>query len=189
MKHQKSVSDSGLMKVHFAGAAVCVLIAAGSIWFAADSISKRRGLFLSARHELTNTKHRLSEVVTRRSTLAAHVQNLERLTSQQLALVSVRQLNARSQRIARLAESLDISIDSLQPQTMITDAKVPVQPLELIGSADADAVSDLLGALGSQMPDMHIQAIELDSVSTGSDRVLIRLLMYWFVDPNDTDEK
>lgn len=185
MKQRQGNIDSGLIRVHIAGAAICVLIAGGSIWFAADSIAKRRGLFLSARHELTNTKNRLNDSVTRRSALATRVQNLERLTSQQLDLVSVKQLNARSQRIARLAESLGISIDSLQPQEMITDARVPVQPLELIGSADADAVSDLLGQLGEQMPDMHIQAIELDSVTLGSDRVLVRVLMYWFVDPAD----
>lgn len=187
MKPKKNNTEHGLVKVHLVGAAVCVLIAGGAIWFAADSVAKRRGLFLSARHELTNTKHRLNDTVTKRSALAARVQHLERLTSQQLDLVSVKRLNARSQSIARLAESLNISIDSLQLLEMITDARVPVQPLELKGSAHADSVSDLLGKLDEQMPDMHIQAIEIDSKTLGSDRVVLHLLMYWFVDPADQD--
>lgn len=185
MKPGKTKPDHGLFKVHLTGALVCATIAGGSIWFAADSVAKRRGLFLSARHELTNTKERLNDTVSKRTALVSRVQHHERLTSEQLDLVPVKQLNARSQRIARLAESLEISIDSLQPMEMITDARVPVQPLELLGSAKADTVSDLLSALDEQMPDMHIQAIELKSESLGSDRVSLRLLFYWFVDPAD----
>lgn len=184
MSQQKSPKqDMGLMKVHMTGALICVLIAGGSIWFAADSISKRRGLFLSARHELTTTKQRLNETVSHRTTLAKRVQEIEIKTSQQLDLVSVKQLNARSEDIARLCESWEVSIDSLQPLEMITEARVPVQPLELIGTAEADAVTGLLGLLGEQMPDMHIQVIELSSTSLGSDRVHLHLIMYWFVDP------
>ncbi len=186
MKNSGNKKDYGQIRVHMIGASVCVLIAAGSVWFAADSVAKRRGLFLSARHELKTAKDKLNDTLARRTALTTRVQNLERLTSQQLELVSVKRVNARTAEIVRLAETTGLSVDSLQPLDMITDARVPVQPLELIGVAQADSVSDLLAKLGELMPDMHIQTIELASQSLGSDRVRVRLLMYWFVDPSDT---
>ncbi|MAO21913.1 MAG: hypothetical protein CMJ35_13610 [Phycisphaerae bacterium] len=175
--------DHGLLRIHAVGAIACLLVAGGSVWFATHSVAKRRGLFLSARHELTTTKNQLNETVSTRSGLATMVQRLERITSQELDLVSVKQINARSADIVELAENAGLSVDSLQPLDMITDARVPVQPLELIGRADADEVSDMLAQLEANMPDTHIQSIELSSEVFGSQQVRVRMLMYWFVDP------
>lgn len=179
----KRPGDSSMMKVHAAGAAACLIVAAGSIWFATHTVSKRRGLFLSARHQLTTTKAELNETVARRSAIATQVQRLERLTSKELDLVSVRGINTRTAEIARIAENNGVRVDSLQPLSMISDARVPVQPLELLGGTEADSVSDLLDELERQMPDMHIQAIELTNEALGSDQVRIRIMLYWFVDP------
>ncbi|MFG0244460.1 MAG: hypothetical protein ACF8MF_00195 [Phycisphaerales bacterium JB052] len=175
--------NHGLLKVHATGAIACLLVAGGSVWFATHAVAKRRGLFLSARHELTTTKDRLNETVTTRTALATRVQRLERITSQDLDLVSVKQINARSADIVELAENAGLSVDSLQPLEMIADARVPVQPLELIGSADADDVAEMLEQLDARMPDTHIQSIELTSEVFGSQKVRVRMMMYWFVDP------
>lgn len=171
------------IKIHAVGAIVCMIIAVGSIGFAANSVSKRRGLFLSARHQLTNIKTELNNSIAQRASIATRVQRLQRQTQEQIDLVSVKNINTRSVDIARLAESSEISVDSLQPLAFISDARVPVQPLELIGSADADSVSKLLAQLAHSMPDIHIQSIELASESIGSEQVRLRLLLYWFVDP------
>lgn len=178
-----ATTHKSCIKIHAVGAIVCVLIAVGSIGFAAHSVSKRRGLFLSTRHQLTNIKAELNNTIAQRASLATRVQRLQRQTQQQLKLVSVKNINARSVDIARLAESSEISVDSLQPLAFISDARVPVQPLELIGSAEADSVSQFLAQLAQSMPDIHIQSIELASESIGSEQVRLRLLMYWFVDP------
>lgn len=181
--NNKPSNAGSLARIHAVGALVCALIAAGSIGFAAHSVSKRRGLFLSARHQLTTVKGELNESIAQRSSLATRVQRLQRQTDQQLDLVTVKNINARSVEIARIAETNAISVDSLQPLAFISDSRVPVQPLELIGSADADSVTELLGQIANHMPDIHIQAIELASESIGSKQVRIRLLLYWFVDP------
>lgn len=181
-------ASKGLMKIHATGAALCVLIAAGAIYFAADSISKRRGLFLSARHELTSTKAELNSAIRQRGDLASQVQRLERLTAENLELISIRELNTRTAEIVALAEKADVRIDSLQPLERIADARVPVQPLALLGSARAEDASALLGALGEQMPDMHIQTIELIGDSSQSATVTLRLVLYWFVDPADAGQ-
>ncbi len=179
----KKPSDNSMIRVHIVGASVCLLIAGGAVWFAADSISRRRGLFLSARHELTSVREELNQSVSKRTSLSSRVSELKDATSKSLKLESSKRLNQRTADISRLAESEQISIDTLQPQEMIRDARVPVQPLELEGFARADDVSAFLAHLGARMPDMHIEQIELTSESLGSDRVRLRLLLYWFVDP------
>ena len=185
MSQDDGKSKSGLMKIHAMGVASCALIAFGSIWFAADSVSKRRGLFLSARHELTTAKSELNSVVAARSTLFTQVQSLEKATADQLKLVSVRQVNARSAEIVGYAEQAGVSVDSLQPLEMILDARVPVQPLEFSATAQADQAADLLNKLDQAMPDIHIQTIQMISENLGTDKVRIRMLMYWFIDPAD----
>ncbi|CAN0595062.1 unnamed protein product, partial [Laminaria digitata] len=138
-------TNTTFLKVHLIGGGLCLAIAAGSIWFAADSVANRRGLFLSARHELTTAKEELSEVVATRSSLVSQVQHLEKITSEQLDLTSVKALNARSAQIAAHAEATSISLDSLQPLELIrSDARVPVQPLELVGESLADDFASFL---------------------------------------------
>lgn len=181
----KNHTVKGLVKIHLIGGAVCLLIAGSSTYFAGSSIAKRRGLFLSARHELSSTKAELNDAIKMRSALASQVQGLERVTAEDLELVSVTRLNARTAEIVALAESVDIRIDSLQPLERILDARVPVQPLELAGTADADDVPALLGLLSERMPDIHVQSIDLISGSRMSSEVTLRMRMYWFVDPAD----
>lgn len=183
----KQTSAHGLIKIHLIGGSLCVLIAASSIYFAGSSISLRRGLFLSARQELASTKAELNTAVKQRSDLASGVQRLERVTAENLELVPVKRLNVRTADIVALAETVSIRIDTLQPLEQIPDARVPVQPLVLMGSAHADDVSGFLGLLGEKMPDMHVQSIELGSESGEDSRVTVRMVMYWFVDPAGAD--
>jgi hypothetical protein len=95
----------------------------------------------------------------------------------------VKRLNKRTQELSRIAEAVGVEVDTLQPGEMILDSRVPVQPLELVGSAIASDVSRLLDQLDAQMPDMHIQAIDMASEALGSTRVRLRVSLYWFVDP------
>jgi hypothetical protein len=183
MSSEKKAPNSSLIGVHIVGASVCILITAGSAWFAADSVARRRGLFLSARHELTSVRAELDETASQRTTLTTKVRSLEDATRDSLSLSPSKSLNLRNAEITRLAERTGVSIDSLQPQDMIRDAKVPVQPLELTGTADADDAAVFLQELGEAMPDIHVQLIEMSSVALGSDRVRLRLTLYWFVDP------
>lgn len=183
MSQRKPKRDPALIKIHAIGGAFCLAIAGGSVWFAADSISNRRGLFLSARHELSAVRTELDQAVSQRGSLAARVNNLEEATRDALELSSIHRLNQRTAELSRLAESVDVSVDTLQPGEMVLEARVPVQPLELVGTAGASSVSDLLDELNQQMPDMHIQSIEMTSEALGSDRVRLRLTLYWFVDP------
>jgi hypothetical protein len=185
MSDQKKPRDPAALKIHVIGAIICLAIAGGSIWFAADSISNRRGLFLSARHELTTVRSELDQAVDKRTSLASRVRMLEELTSDALELSSVKLLNKRTAEISRLAESVGISVDTLMPGEMIKDARVPVQPLELVGTADAGDVSVLLDELSVQMPDMHIQLIDIRTESFDSAQVRIQFSLYWFVDPAD----
>jgi len=178
-------SGKHLLKVHFVGGLICVLIAGASMYFAGSSISKRRGLFFSARHELANVKSQLNESVKQRTSLAGRVQVLEQESATKLELVSVKQLNARTAEIVSLAELLDIRIDSLQPEERILDKRVPVQPLVFKGASDADDVFAFLGLMSEQMPDIHIHSIDILSSSIDSSTVQIEMQMYWFVDPAD----
>lgn len=183
MSHSKSSRDPSILRIHAVCGLVCVAIAGGAVWFAADSIAKRRGLFLSARHELSAVRGELDQVVAQRSSLAMRVNALEDVTRDGLTLSSAKRLNIRTTEISRLSEEVGVSVDTLQPSEMITDSRVPVQPLELVGTAQAANVSDLLDELSERMPDMHIQMIEITSTALGSDRVRLRVLLYWFVDP------
>ena len=184
----KQSSRSGLLKVHVVGALVCAAIAGSSIYFAAGSISKRRVIFVSARTEYANTKSQVSKTLSQRMTLASLVQELEKETKQELQLVSAKQLNTRTAEIVTLAESVEIRLDSLQPLDLITDKRVPVQPLELRGSARADQAIEFLTLLSEQMPDIHVQAINLDKDSVDSSSVLITMQLYWFVNPADVSQ-
>jgi len=186
MKDNK-IPAGDLIKVHFVGGLVCALIIGGSIYFAGSSISKRRGLFFSARQELASTKGQLNEAVSQRSMLAARVGVLERESSSQIELVSVKKLNGRTAEIVALAESMSLSIDTLQPSERITDKRVPVQPLEFSGMADAGDVFEFLGLLRDQMPDIHIQSIDIMSDSIESSKVHLEMEMYWFIDPASAD--
>jgi len=183
MTQKKAQRDASNLKIHAIGGALCLAIAGGSVWFAADSIAKRRGLFLSARHELTAVRGELDQAVSQRGSLAMRVNKLEDATRDALKLSSSRHLNKRTAELSRIAESVEVSVDMLQPGDMVLDARVPVQPLSLVGTADASSVSDLLDELGNQMPDMHIQSIEMTTEALGSERVRLRLTLYWFVDP------
>lgn len=178
-----SFSQRHLFKVHLVGGLCCALIAGSSIYFAGNAISKRRGLFLNARHELSSTKSLLNDSVIERTTLTSQVRALEYATADQVELVSVKKLNGRTAEIVALAESVDIRIDSLQPGEQITDKRVPVLPMILVGSANADDVFAFLGLLGDQMPDIHIQELDLVSGSLESSTVQIDMQMYWFIDP------
>lgn len=177
------VKSNHLLKVHLVGGLICALIAGSSIYFAGSSISKRRGLFFSARQELASTKSQLNDSIKQRTSLAARVQVLEKESDTQIDLISVRQLNARTAEIVKLAESLEIRIDSLQPGDRILDKKVPVQPLEFMGSSNADDVFAFLGLLGDRMPDIHIHSIDILSEANDSSSVQIQIQMYWFIDP------
>ena len=178
-----SSSKRHLVKVHLVGGLCCALIAGSSIYFAGNAITKRRGLFLSARHELVSTKSLLSDSLIERTALTTQVRALEYATEDQIELVSVNRLNGRTAEIVALAESVDIRIDSLQPGKQIVDKRVPVLPMALVGSANADDVFAFLGLLGDQMPDIHIQELDLVSGSLESSVVQIDMQMYWFIDP------
>lgn len=186
MSNQPS-STAGLIKIHLAGALMCLLIAGASVFFAGNAVSQRRGVFLNARHELASTKSLLSDSASERASLSALVQTLELQKRDQVQLVSVRLLNARTGAIVKLAESVGISIESLQPEERVADQRVPVQPMRFIGSADADDLFAFLGLMSEQMPDIHIQSIDLISGSMESSDVEVDLLMYWFIDPADAD--
>lgn len=183
MSGSKPNGSKSLLGIHIAGASICLLIVSGSAWFAADSVARRRGLFLSSRHELTSVRAELDETVGQRTKLAGRMRTLSEETKDSLELSPARSLNTRSAAITQLAERTQVVIDSLQPGNMIRDAKVPVQPLDLVGSASADQAAAFLEQLGERMPDIHVQLIELTSAALGSDRVRIRLTLYWFVDP------
>lgn len=180
-------SHKHLLKVHIAGGLVCALIAGGSIYFAGNEISKRRGIYLNARHELASTKSLLNDSNIKKSALASRVRTLEMQAVDQIKLISVRQLNARTSEIVRLAESVGIRIDSLQPEERVTDKRVPVQPMRFIGSSDANKVILFLGLMSDHMPDIHIQTVDLHSDSMESASVEIDILMYWFIDPADAE--
>jgi len=179
------MQNSHLIKVHIIGGLVCDLIAGSSIYFAGNSISKRRGLFFSARQELASTKSQLNESMQQRTTLTGRVRVLEKESASHIELISVRQLNAQTAEIVAMAESLNIRIDSLQPGELITDKKVPVQPLDFVGKANADDIFAFLGLMRDNMPDIHIQAIDILSESNDSSEVKMQIQMYWFVDPAD----
>lgn len=180
-------SKNYLIKIHLIGGIICLAIAGSSVYFAGDSISKRRGVFLSARHELATTKSQLNESISQRAALASEVRILEERVEEQIELVSVKLLNARTAEIVSLAESVNIKIDSLQPRERIMDKRVPVQPLGIVGNANAEDVSKFLGRMSEQMPDIHIQSIDLNSEAVDSSRVRIDMLLYWFIDPADAD--
>lgn len=171
------------IKVHVIGGLMCLLIAGSSVYFATSAVNKRRGVFLNSRHELANVKSMLMESTSQRVRLTSRVQVLKESTSRQVALVPVSKLNSRTAKIVGLAESVGVDIDSLQPEARITDKRVPVQPMMLIGNADADDLFSLLNILGDQMPDIHIQLIEIESISPESSLVHIQMRMYWFIDP------
>ena len=185
MSHQKTSKDPAVLKIHITGIIACAAIAGTAIWFASDSISKRRGLFLSARHELSTVRSELDQAVTARTALASRVNTLEDSTRDALQLSSVKRLNKRTEELSRLFETVGVAVDTLQPGEMVLDSRVPVQPLELVGSAHAEDVTRLLQGLHDQMPDMHIQSIDLTSEALGSARVRIRMSLCWFVDPTD----
>jgi len=172
-----------LLKVHAIGASLCILIAVGSLYFAGSSIAKRRGLYLSARHELGGVKAELNEFAKRRGSLAARVQRLEAQTAGGLELAPVSQLNTRTAAIVSLFESAGIRVDSLQPQQRIVDARVPVQPLLMVGQAGPDAVARALSLLDDRMPDIHLQLLEMGSDGESSMTMRVRFLLFWFVDP------
>jgi hypothetical protein len=177
-----------LLKVHLLGGMTCVLIAGSAVYFAGQSISNRRGLFLSARHELERTRAELNDTINQRASLMMRVQTLEQLTADQPELTSVKMLNTRTADIVAIAESVDMLVDSLQPLDRITDKRVPVQPLEFRGTANAENVFAFLGLLGERMPDIHVQSIDLikDSIDTSDVRVVC--MLYWFNDPAGVDE-
>lgn len=183
MSDEKIIKDPALIKIHLIGGLICLGVIAGAVWFATDSISKRRGLFLSARHELSTVRSDLDNAVKSRTLLASRAQKLEDATRDSLELISVRHLNRRTEELSRLCESVRVAVDTLQPEEMITDSRVPVQPLELAGSAAASDVNLLLERFDTEMPDIHIQSIEMMSESLGSSRVRLRMSLYWFVDP------
>jgi hypothetical protein len=183
MSDEKASKDKALIKIHIIGGMICLGIIAGAVWFASDSIAKRRGLFLSARHELSDVRSDLDKAVTSRTSLATRVQQLEEATRDSLELMPVQRLNKRTEELSRLCESVRVAVDTLQPGEMIVDSRVPVQPLELSGSAAASDVNLLLERFDQQLPDMHIQSIDMMSESLGSSRVRLRMSLYWFVDP------
>ncbi len=174
-----------LLSVHLVGALICVLIAGSSLYFAGNSLNKRRGLFFSARHELESSRALLNESVAQRTSLVSRVESLEQDMSEQIDLVSVKLLNARNAEIVEIAESVNIRVDSLQPGERIVDQRVPVQPLSFAGEANADDVYSFLGLMGERMPDIHFQMIDLRNSATDSSSVHIMVQMYWFVDPAD----
>ena len=184
-KIHNSQSSTGkhLFKVHLIGGLLCVVIAASSIYFAMSSVSKRHGLFLSARHELANTKSILNASIQEHSGLTNRIKMLKEQTALQVRLVSIGQLNSRTAEIVALAETVGIRIDSLQPGEKISDKRVPVQPLDFVGTAQADDVFAFLGLLSDQMPDIHIHTFELVNDSPDSSIVQVNMQMYWFVDP------
>lgn len=185
MSDSQTIKDPVVMRIHVVGAVLCIAIVGSAIWFASDSIAKRRGLFLSARHELTTVRSDLDQAVISRTTLANRVNALEDATRDSLELSPVKRLNKRTQELSRIAEAVGVEVDTLQPGEMIIDSRVPVQPLELVGSAIASDVARLLDQLDSKMPDMHIQSIDMASESLGGTRVRLRISLYWFVDPTD----
>ena len=187
MMATKQLFGKHLLKIHLVGGLVCLTIGGSAVYFAGNSISKRRGLFLSARHELASTKSLLNESIKQRSSLASRVQLYENDAQNQLELVSIKMLNARTAEIVELAEAVNIEIDSLQPRDRILDQRVPVQPLDFIGSANADEVFAFLEQMNENMSDIHIQTIDLQSDSIDSSRVQIHMQLYWFIDPADAD--
>ncbi len=187
MMTSNGISGKHLLKIHFVGGLICLLIAGSSIYFAGNSIAKRRGLFFTARHELANIKLQLNETVKQRTSLSRQVQMLEQESAAQLELVSVRQLNARTVKIVSLAESLQIRVDSLQPEDRILDKRVPVQPLRFKGVSNAEDIFAFLGLMSDQMPDIHIHSIDILSTSMDSSAVQVEMQMYWFVDPADAE--
>lgn len=185
MTMRDQAKDPALLRIHLAGGLACLVIAGGAVWFGADSIAKRRGVFLNARHELTAVRSELDEAVGARTRLASRVEDLGDATRDALSLSPVRRLNKRTEELSRLAESVGVDVDRLQPGEMITDARVPVQPIDLDGSAVASDVSRFLSRLDRDLPDMHIQSIDMTSESLGSTRVRLRMTLNWFVDPAD----
>jgi hypothetical protein len=188
MKSNRTNDPSQLMKIHVAGILVCAVIAGSSVYFAGNSITKRRGLFLSARHEFANAKENLNESISKRTSLAAEVHQLEKSTRSKFDLVSVKQLNSRTAAIVELAESTNVRIDSLQPEERILDERVPVQPMLLTGVADADDLSKYLGLLNEQMPDIHVQSVDLTIRSLESSSLDVSMDLFWFIDPADSNE-
>lgn len=177
--------DPAIVKIHIVGGLLCAAIASTAVVFAYKSIENRRGLFLSTRHELTTIRADLDRAVAKRTSLALRVNTLEDSTRDEMNLSSVKRLNQRTAEISSIAESVGVSIDTLHPDAMIEDKRVPVQPLDLVGTANASNVSVLLDRIDAEMQDMHIQSIDMTSESLGSQRVRLRIRLFWFVDPAD----
>ena len=175
--------SASLMKIHLIGGLVCVLIAGASVAVSGNAVSKRRGIFLNARHELASVKGMLSGSAGQRASLDTRVHRVEKIVSDQVHLYTAKMLNTRTAEIVELAESVRMRVDSLQPTEMITDQRVPVQPLQLVGEANADAVYKFLEIIRTQMPDIHVQSIDLKSASLDTPTVGIEIKFYWFVDP------
>jgi len=174
---------SSQIQVHLVGGLVCALIAGASIYFAGTAISKRRGVFLNARHELASKKSMLNDSASQRATLAGRIRSIEKQSSHQIELFSAKELNSRTAEIVKLAESVEIQIDSLQPNNRIDDARVPVQPLILTGNSTADQVFAFIELIGDRMPDIHIQGIDIVNGALETPEVHISMELYWFVDP------
>lgn len=184
----KQSSRPSFLRVHIVGGLICAAIAGSALYFAAGSISKRRVIFVSARTEYAQTKTQANNAMKQRMALSTQVQDLEKETMHRLQLVSGKQLNTRTAEIVSLAESVNIRLDSLQPLNMITDKRVPVQPLELRGISRADEAVEFLALLSSNMPDIHVQTINLVKESLDSSLVQITMELYWFTNPADVSQ-
>ena len=180
-------STKHLIKIHIAGGLICALIAGASVFFAGGAVSKRRGVLLNARHELASTQALFNDSAAKRASLSARVQSLEVESSQQIKLMSVKQLNVRTGKVVEIAESVGIRIDSLQPEERLVDQRVSVLPMRFIGSADADEVFEFLELMRDKMPDIHIHTIDLVSDSLDSSVVKVDILLYWFVDHAESE--
>lgn len=184
----KSKSSGSLVLVHLFGGAACISIAAGAIFFAGSSISNRRGVFLNARHELANTKGLLNDSLTERSKIELEVLELEEAAKDQLKLLPIKTLNARTVEIVALAEVSGILIDSLQPGERISGHRVPVLALEFKGQASAESVFAFFERMRVRMPDIHIQRVDLVSADSDTSMVQLSLGLYWFIDPDGKGE-
>jgi len=169
--------------IHILGTTICILIVAGAVTFAGNSIKQRRGVFLSARQELTNVKGKQHQSMQDRASLASLVEEFQEKAQAYIKLDSVETMNRRMVSVVEVAESNGVQVDSFQHQQMLTDTEVPVQPFILRGDAEADNAHAFLQALGVQMPDIHIQSVNLIGDSYETSRVRVQLHMYWFVDP------
>ncbi len=178
----KTAHIKNALWIHLVSGLVCVLIAGCAMYFANQSIQDRRGVFLDARHELRVSRENLNTASAQHREIDHKVRDFEERTKDLLQLIPVSRYNERSAKIVQIAESSGVIVDSLQRESMLEDAPVPVLPMIFYGQAKAQEAFEFIDRFNDHMPDIHLQQVEINLSNDQSDMIYLELEMIWFVD-------